>query len=85
MLDIDSVACITQQDDDMGRYREATEEERILMEIPVRYSSLRWKKLKQLSIGSHPFVIPDVAYSADRGLDFSKLGAEYYDTNYQFL
>lgn len=84
-LDIDSVACITQQDDDMGRYREATEEERILMEIPVRYSSLRWKKLKQLSIGSHPFVIPDVAYSAERGLDFSKLGAEYYDTNYQFL
>lgn len=42
------------------------------MEIPVRYSSLRWKKLKQLDVGSHPFVVPDIAYSSERGLDLAK-------------
>lgn len=53
------------------------------MEIPVRYNSLRWKKLKQSTVGSHPFVIPDMAYSAEKGLDFTKVGVENYDTNYQ--
>lgn len=82
-LDIDSVACITQEDDETGKYREANKEERILMEIPVRYNSLRWKNLKQLDIGTHPFVIPDIAYSSERGLDLAKAGAGNYDTNYQ--
>ena len=83
-IDIDSAVCITQEDEE--RYREATPEEQILMEIPVRYSSLKWKKLKQLrNFRSDPFISPDVAYSIERGLDISKVGAEYYDTNYQFL
>lgn len=82
-LDIDSVVCITQEDDESGRYREADKRERILMEIPVRYSSLRWKKLKQLDVGAHPFVVPDIAYSSVRGLELAKTGAENYDTNYQ--
>ena len=85
MLDIDSVSCITQQDDESGKYEQAMEKERLLMEIPVRYNSQRWKKLKQLPIGSRPFVVPDAAYSSDKGLDFSKIGTEYYDTNYQML
>ena len=55
------------------------------MEIPMRYSSLRWKKLETFPYGSHPFVIPDIAYSSDRGLDVTKMGAENYDTNYQML
>lgn len=82
-LDIDSVVCITQADDETDRYRESDKEGRILMEIPVRYNSLRWKKLKQLSVGSHPFVIPDIAYSSKKGLDFAKVGVENYDSNYQ--
>ena len=82
-MDIDSVVCITQVDDETGRYREANKEERTLMEIPVRYNSLRWKKLKQLTVGSHPFIVPDIAYSSEKGLDFTKVGVENYDTNYQ--
>ncbi|WP_308764252.1 CRISPR-associated helicase Cas3' [uncultured Bacteroides sp.] len=82
-LDIDSVACITQEDDETGKYRNANKEERILMEIPVRYNSLRWKNLKQLDIGTHPFIIPDIAYSSERGLDLTKVGPQNYDTNYQ--
>lgn len=84
-LDIDSVSCITQSDSESGIYRESNANQRILMEIPVNYHSLRWKNLNQLRIGSNPFVVPDVAYSVKRGLDFSKLGTNYYDTNYQFL
>ena len=84
-LDIDSIACITQEDDEMGYYLNATTEERVQMEIPMRYSSLQWKKLKQLSIGSRPFVIPDVAYSAEKGVDFAKIGVEYYGINSQFI
>lgn len=82
-LDIDSVACITQEDDETGKYRNANKEERILMEIPVRYNSLRWKNLKQSNIGTHPFIIPDIAYSSERGLNLTKLGPQNYDTNYQ--
>ena len=82
-LDIDSVACITQEDDETGKYRDANKEERILMEIPVRYNSLRWKNLKQSNIGTHPFIIPDIAYSSERGLNLTKLGPQNYDTNYQ--
>ena len=72
-------------DDETGRYLNATFEERVRMEIPMRYSSLQWKKLRQLSVGSHPFVIPDAAYSTEKGVDFSKIGPEYYGTNSQFI
>lgn len=82
-LDIDSVSCITQADAET--YKVCDARQRLLMEIPIRYQSLRWKKLEQLSVGSHPFVIPDEAYSIDRGLNMKKVGAEYYDTNYQML
>lgn len=82
-LDIDSAVCITQADDETGRYKEADKQGRILMEIPVRYNSVRWKKLKQLPVGSHPFIVPDIAYSSEKGLDLAKVGVENYDTNYQ--
>lgn len=82
-LDIDSVVCITEEDDETGKYRESHKEGRILMEIPMRYNSLRWKNLKMLDVGAHPFVIPDIAYSSERGLDLAKVGTGNYDTNYQ--
>lgn len=82
-FDIDSVSCITECDREL--YRDATTEQRILMEIPVSYNSVRWKKLKQFSMGSYPFIVPDIAYSSENGLDFTKVGAEYYDVNYQML
>lgn len=84
-LDLDSVSCITQSDAESETYRNSNAMQRILMEIPVNYRSLRWKNLNQLRMGSNPFVVPDMAYSVERGLDFSKLGANYYDTNYQFI
>jgi len=82
-LDIDSVSCITEKDKES--YRTANNEQRILMEIPVNYNSVRWKKLEQLSIGFNPFIVPDIAYSVENGLDFTKIGTENYDVNYQML
>lgn len=83
LLDIDSVACVTQEDE--PAYGAASKSERILMEIPVGYSTMRWKNLMQLTTGSRPFKIPDAAYSQEEGLDTSKLSPEFYNTKYQFL
>lgn len=82
-LDIDAIACITEHDKDA--YRDANSEERIRMEIPVNYNTVRWKKLDQIYFGSNPFIVPDRAYSSERGLDFGKLKTENYDVNYQIL
>lgn len=82
-LDIDSVSCITQADAEL--YKEYDVDKRMLIEIPMNYKSLKWKKLDQLRIGKHPFVIPDGSYSSEKGLDMRKVGTEYYDTNYQML
>lgn len=82
-FDIDSVSCITQ--DDVDRYQTALSDERILMEIPVNYNSIRFKKLSQLKIGSAPFIVPDMAYDKEKGLDFSLVSVENYDVNYQMI
>lgn len=82
-LDIDSIACITEQDRET--YRKADPERRISMEISVNYNSIRWKKLEQLSVGSNPFVVPDSSYTAEKGLDLNKVSVENYNTNYQII
>ena len=84
-FDIDSVACITQTDYESGRYRDANTEGRLLMEIPVRYRSIKWKNLEQAKFGSQPFIIPDMAYTFDKGLDLTMLDAENYNSDYQIL
>lgn len=82
-LDIDSIACITEQDKDT--YLKADPERRISMEIPVNYNSIRWKKLEQLSVGSNPFVVPDSSYTAEKGLDLNEVSVENYNPNYQII
>lgn len=82
-LDIDSVSCIVEKDKDI--YQEASAEKRLMMEIPVSYNSVRWRKLAQLSVGSNPFIVPDSSYSLSEGLDFNKVSSENYDVNYQLI
>jgi CRISPR-associated endonuclease/helicase Cas3 len=74
-LDIDSVACITENDRDI--YLCANYEQQILMEIPVGYNSVRWKNPEQLSTGTHPFIVPDKAYSEEKGLDLTRINVSY--------
>jgi len=62
VLEIESATCILEEDRD--QYEKGTWEQRISLEIPVAWSTLRWsaKKYVQLEgIGSYPFVIPQKA------------------------
>ena len=82
-LGIDSVSCITESDRD--NYLQANRDNRIKYEIPMRYWSVANKGLKQLEWGSHPFVIPDKAYSNKEGLLQDFLDAKYYDVKNDFI
>lgn len=57
-LEIESATCILESDREA--YESGTWERRIELEIPMAWSSLRWKAKKyvHLEIGSWPFVIP---------------------------
>lgn len=59
-LEIESATCILESD--RAAYESGTWEQRIELEIPMAWSSLRWKAKKyvQLEVGSWPFVIPQI-------------------------
>lgn len=68
LLEIDSVNCIIESD--CEKYRDANYKEQTMIEIPVRYYSV--KDFYQLNYGSDPFVIPDQGYSDELGLEIDK-------------
>jgi CRISPR-associated endonuclease/helicase Cas3 len=82
-LGIDSVSCITESDKE--NYMCSNRDNRIQYEIPMRYWSVASKGLEQLEWGSHPFVIPDKAYSGTEGLLQDFLDSKYYDITRNFL
>lgn len=82
-LEIDSVSCITESDQE--NYMQADRDNRIQYEIPMRYWSVANKDLDQLEWGSHPFVIPDKAYSDTEGLLQDFLEPKHYDVTRNFL
>lgn len=82
-LGIDSVSCITESDKE--NYMRSNRDNRIQYEIPMRYWSVASKELEQLEWGSHPFVIPDKAYSEKEGLLQDFLDPKYYDVTLNFL
>jgi len=80
-LEIDSVACITAADSE--RYLSANFEERMQMEIPVRYWSVQ--RFNQSLAGNKPFIIPDSAYSELAGLNMNTLKTAKSNLTYQIL
>ncbi len=82
-LGIDSVSCITESDKE--RYMRSNRDHRIQYEIPMRYWSVANKGFEQLEWGSHPFVIPDKAYSASVGLLQDLMDPKNYDVTRNFL
>ena len=84
LLDIDSVTCIREQN--VKHYSVSRSEERAMLEIPVHFNSIAYRKLERLKqVGSSPFVIPDKAYSFDLGLELANCIPENYDSQYTFL
>lgn len=73
LLEIDSVSCIT--DDDVENYENATFEERMMMEIPARYWSV--KKFAQSEYGNKPYIVPEHSYNSDYGFDIEKAKSNY--------
>lgn len=81
LLEIDSVSCITEDDEDdyfTGDYKV-----RMNMEIPVRYWYV--SKLRQSQKGNKPYIIPSEAYSTEEGLEVKRISSSNYDVNLQML
>ncbi len=68
LLEIDSVSCITE--DDIENYTQAKFEERMMMEIPARYWSV--KDFAQTPYGNKPFIVPNHSYNTESGFDIDK-------------
>lgn len=68
LLEIDSVSCIT--DDDIESYEQAKFEERMMMEIPARYWSVKY--FPQSPYGNKPFIVPPHSYNTKSGFDIDK-------------
>ncbi|MCX6323326.1 MAG: hypothetical protein NTZ41_03890, partial [Sphingobacteriales bacterium] len=81
LLDIDSVSCICESD--QAKYEVSDFEQRLELEIPVRYYSVF--KMKQSQKGNKPFVIPDMAYDTEKGLDTKKIKEQNFDVNNRIL
>ncbi len=81
LLKIDSVSAILEKD--RFKYEQSYYEDRLGLEIPVRYFSVN--KFEQLEKGNRPFVIPDKAYNHVTGLDISLLKPQNLDVKYQML
>jgi CRISPR-associated endonuclease/helicase Cas3 len=81
LLDIDSVSCICESDQ-VG-YEASNFERRLELEIPVRYFSVF--KMNQSQKGNKPFVIPDMAYDTEKGLDVKLIKEQNFDVNNRIL
>ncbi|MEE9364102.1 MAG: CRISPR-associated helicase Cas3' [Cellulophaga sp.] len=81
LLDIDSVSCICENEQE--EYENTDYETRLKLEIPVRYWNV--KDMNQSEKGNRPFIIPDLAYDLDLGLDIKKIKASNFDFNNQLL
>lgn len=81
LLEIDSVVCITESD--VEAYRSGNYKSRKMMEIPSYYYAV--SQMEQLDIGSKPFIVPDVAYGAELGLDISRIKIENLNVLNQFI
>lgn len=81
VLDINSAMCI--QECDKEEYLH-TPTNRIMLEIPVDYRSIAYRKLQQINVGSRPFLIPDRAYDREKGLLIENTRPEMF-TQYEFL
>lgn len=80
-LDIDSVVCIVESDEQ--QYLTAGYEDRVQLEIPVRYWSVR--NFSHLEEGTKPFIVPDTAYSEIGGLNLELLKNAKFNINNQIL
>ncbi|MBX7226864.1 MAG: CRISPR-associated helicase Cas3' [Chitinophagales bacterium] len=75
-LEIESATCILECDKEA--YKNGNWEERLYLEIPVNYNTIKWHKPKfeQLEVGAYPFVIPQAEE------DYKILGLQIIEHDY---
>lgn len=77
-LDINTAACITEEDKEAYLYGNPLE--RSELEIPVSYHSIAHRHLDQLCKGMRPFIIPNKGYDIEKGLLPDMCKIEYYQS-----
>lgn len=82
-LDIDSIACIDENDREL--YEHSSYIQQSMLEIPISYRSIGYRKLDQSTAGTKPFVIPHTAYDSIKGLLIDNAMPENYDSSFRFL
>lgn len=78
LLEIDSVACVLEQDAEAYRAacQRRDEEEQTRLEIPLSFRPHSLRQMKQLDCGHRPYRVPDTAYTDDTGLRAEKIRLE---------
>lgn len=81
LLDIDSACCILESDED--KYSNGDFETRLNLEMSVSH----WKvaNMRQVDFGNKPFIIPDIAYSYEFGLNQEEIKEENFNVLNRFL
>ena len=82
-LEIDGAIAIRESDQDA--YENAQYEQRINMEIPVRYHAIAHRNLDQSQESNKPFIVPDLAYSSAMGLMMELCDPANYNKANQIL
>jgi CRISPR-associated endonuclease/helicase Cas3 len=79
LLEMDSVTCI--KENHIKDYTSSKSEDRPLLEIPIHFNSIAYRRLERLKgFGSSPFIVPEVSYSDAIGLMLDKCRPEHYKT-----
>ena len=78
MLDINSAICITESD--KNAYINGNVFNKAELEIPVSYRSIAHNGLEQINEGSRPYIIPNKAYDADKGILAEYTKPQYFNT-----
>ncbi len=78
LLEIDSVYCILESDE--IAYKLGNSQERAMMEISARYYSVC--RLRQIEEGNSPYIIPNMAYDSNLGLQIELAKTENYNKSF---
>lgn len=86
ILDIDSATCILESDKEKYLDKRLSFDDKTALEISVRYETIGYRGLDKIKgVGTNPFIIPDKAYSYEKGLEVELAEPKNYSNETQFI
>ncbi|MBO9202527.1 MULTISPECIES: CRISPR-associated helicase Cas3' [Niastella] len=83
ILNIDTATCIRESQVEKYLALDLSEDEKMNMEIPVHYGTIAGKGLLKIrNIGTAPFIIPDIAYTSEKGIMMNLVTPKNYKPTY---